>query len=85
MTALYKPLSIAAGMAGGMLASALFRQVWKRIAGEEEAPRPTDEFRGWGEVLLAAAIQGAIYAAVKAAVDRGGASGMRRLTGTWPS
>lgn len=85
MTALYKPLSFAVGMAGGMLASAIFRQVWKRIAHEEEAPDPTDEFRGWGEVLLAAAIQGAIFSAVRAAVDRGGASSVRRLTGTWPT
>ncbi len=38
----------------------------------------------WGEVLTAAALQGAIFAVVKAAVDRGGAAGVRRLTGEWP-
>ena len=35
------------------------------------------------EVVLAAAIQGAIFAAVKA-VDRAGARGFTQLTGTWP-
>jgi hypothetical protein len=82
---LYKPLSLAFGVAGGLLAGALFKQVWKLIAGEEEAPEPTDEDRTWTEVLVAAAIQGAIIALVKAAVDRGGAAGVRRLTGTWPA
>jgi hypothetical protein len=33
---------------------------------------------------VAAAVQGAIFGAVKALVDRGGATGWRRLTGTWP-
>ena len=34
--------------------------------------------------LPAAALQGAIFALVKAAVDRGGAEGFRKLTGVWP-
>ncbi len=82
---LYKPLSLAFGIAGGLLAGALFKQVWKLIADEDEAPEATDEERTWTEVLTAAAIQGAIFAAVKAAVDRGGATGVRHLTGTWPA
>jgi hypothetical protein len=36
------------------------------------------------EVVLAAAIQGAIFAATKAAIDRAGAQSFTRLTGTWP-
>lgn len=81
---LYRPLGHASSVAGGLLAGAIFKQVWKRVAGEEDAPRATDESRGWHEVLVAAAVQGAIFAAVKAAVDRGGAAGFRRLTGKWP-
>ena len=81
---MYKPLAMALGFAGGMLAGAIFKQIWRRIADEDEAPDATDEERSWGEVLLAAALQGAIFAVVKAAMDRGGAAGIRRLTGTWP-
>jgi hypothetical protein len=81
---LYKPLSIAFGVAGGVLAGMVFKQVWKVVAGEDEAPDATSEDYGWGEVLTAAAIQGAIFAVVKAAVDRGGAAGVRKLTGEWP-
>jgi hypothetical protein len=81
---LYKPLSLAVGVAGGVLASMVFKQVWKRISGEDEAPNATSEDYTWAEVLAAAALQGAVFAVVKAAVDRGGAAGFRKLTGTWP-
>lgn len=80
----YKPLGLGAGIGGGILAGMVFNQVWKRIAGEDEAPQATDRSRGWGEVLAAAALHGAIFAVVKALVDRGGAEGFRRLTGSWP-
>jgi hypothetical protein len=81
---LYKPLSLAFGVAGGILAGIVFKQVWKVVAGEEEAPEATSEEYSWAEVLTAAALQGAIFAVVKAAVDRGGAAGVRKLTGDWP-
>jgi hypothetical protein len=81
---LYKPFSIAFGVAGGIAASIVFKQVWKRLSGEEDAPEATSREYGWGEVLAAAALQGAIFAAVRAAIDRGGAAGVRRITGEWP-
>ncbi len=81
---LYKPVSILVSVLGGALAGAIFKRVWKATAGEEEAPKATDASRRWPEVLLAAALQGAIFASVKAAVDRGAAAGTRKLTGFWP-
>jgi hypothetical protein len=80
---LYKPVDLIAGMIGGLLAGLIFKRVWKLI-GQGDAPKPTDERRGWGGILLAATLQGAIFALVKAAVDRGVAEGTRRLTGIWP-
>lgn len=81
---LYKPFSMLVSVLGGVLAGAIFKRVWKLTAGEDEAPKATDAQRGWREVLLAATLQGAIFALVKAAVDRGAAEGVRRFTGTWP-
>ncbi|WBB99112.1 MULTISPECIES: DUF4235 domain-containing protein [unclassified Solwaraspora] len=81
----YRPVGLVLGLAAGALAGAIFRQVWKLAAGDDEAPNAIDEERGWGEVLAAAALQGAIFSVVRAAVDRGGATGVRRLTGRWPS
>jgi uncharacterized protein YgfB (UPF0149 family) len=80
----YKPVSILFGMLGGMLAGAIFKKVWQLAAHEDEAPKATDAGHGWGEVLAAAALQGAVYALVKAAVDRSTAEGTRKLTGIWP-
>ncbi len=81
---MYKPFSIIAGVLGGILAGVIFKQVWKLAAHEEEAPDKTDVQKGWGEVLIAATLQGAIFALVKAAVDRGAAEATLRLTGIWP-
>jgi len=80
----YKPVSILVSVLGGVLAGAIFKRIWKIAAREDEAPKATDAQRGWREVLLAAGLQGAIYAVVKAAVDRGAAEGTRKLTGAWP-
>jgi hypothetical protein len=80
----YKPIGVLGGLAAGAVAGYIFKQVWRIAAGDDEAPDATDEHRGWGEILLAAAIQGAIFGLVRAAVDRGGAAGVKRLTGDWP-
>jgi Protein of unknown function (DUF4235) len=82
---LYRPVGLVASVLGGLLAGAIFKRIWKLGAvGKDEAPKATDAGRGWREILLAAAAQGAIFAVVKAAVDRLAAESARRLTGTWP-
>lgn len=83
--AMYKPLGMVFGAASGVLAGAVFRRVWRLVDDKRDAPSPTDEDRGWREVLVASALQGMIFAMVRAAVDRSGAAGVRRLTGTWPA
>jgi hypothetical protein len=80
----YKPVGILLGIGAGAIAGFAFKEVWKFATGDDDAPNATDEDRGWGEILAAAALQGAIFALVKAAVDRGGANSVRRLTGQWP-
>ncbi|MFE2146104.1 DUF4235 domain-containing protein [Streptomyces sp. NPDC059456] len=82
--AAYAPVGLALGAVSGLIAGAAFKRVWKVVEGEGEAPSPTDEDRSWKQILIAAAVQGAIFAVVKAAVDRSGAVAVRRVTGTWP-
>ncbi|HEV7647153.1 MAG TPA: DUF4235 domain-containing protein [Actinophytocola sp.] len=81
---IYKPVGMVLGALAGVTASVAFRKVWTVTTGDAEAPDPTDRDRGWAPILLAAAVQGAIFGAVKAAVDRGGAFGYRKVTGEWP-
>jgi hypothetical protein len=82
---MFKPVGMLAGALAGAAAGLLFKQVWRLIADEQDTPNATDEERGWTEILVAAALQGAIFAVVKAAVDRGGAEGVRAFTGHWPT
>lgn len=81
---LYKPVSMLASVLGGMPAGAIFKKAWKIIGPEDDMPEAADARRSWRQVMLAAALQGAIFAAVKAAVDRSAAAGTRKLTGVWP-
>jgi hypothetical protein len=80
----YRPVGIIASIAAGAIASAMFKQIWKRVADEDDAPDAMQSEYPLGQVLLAAALQGAIFALVKALIDRGGAKGFQRLTGSWP-
>jgi Protein of unknown function (DUF4235) len=78
---MYKPLSLFTSVLGGVLAGLVFRQVWARIGDDNDTPpEPKDLKADIREVLLAAALQGAVFGLVKAAVDRAGAQGYRALT-----
>ncbi len=81
---IYRPLGIVFSVLGGILAGTVFKQVWKRISGEDDAPDALESEYGWREVLPAAALQGAIFRATKIAVDRSSRSAFASLTGTWP-
>jgi Protein of unknown function (DUF4235) len=69
--AMSRPVSAALGIAGGLIAGAIFKQTWKLIARDGDTPDAGDLERGWAEVLIAATLQGAIAGAVKAALNRG--------------
>ncbi len=81
MSILYRLLSLLVSVLGGILAGAVFKKVWAAVSGEEEAPEATSPEYSTREVLVAAVVQGAIFAGVKAAVDRAGAKGFKKITG----
>lgn len=83
--ALYKPIAILLGLFGGMVAGKVVQTVWMRVGDENDVPPAPDQREAaWKTVLIGAALQGAIYAIVKAAIKRGGAVGVEKATGTWP-
>lgn len=84
MKALYAPFGILFGVLGGILAGQVFKQIWKRVADEPDPPTPRQSEYGWKEILPAAALQGAIFALVKAVIERQGAKGFEKVTGVWP-
>ena len=80
----YRPVGLIAGILAGAVSGAVFKQIWKHVADEDDAPSALQSEYRMREVVLAAAIQGAIFAATKAAIDRAGARGFSKLTGSWP-
>ena len=83
---LYRPWGIGSSILAGVLASQIFKQVWKQAApgDQDEPPKALKSEYDLKQVLVAAAVQGAIFAVVKAAVSRGGARAFERWTGEWP-
>ena len=79
----YRAITSGVAVLGGIVATTIFHRIW-RASANEEAPSATDPRRSWPEILIAAAIDGAIFAVVKAALDRTIATATRELTGTWP-
>jgi hypothetical protein len=80
----YRPIGLIGGVLAGTLSGVVFKQIWKAVANAEDAPSALQSEYRMREVVLAAAIQGAIFAATKAAIDRAGARGFMNLTGSWP-
>lgn len=61
-----KPVGLAAGAAAG----AAFKSLWRRADGGREVPEADDTGRSWRSILLAAALQGALFAVVHAVLER---------------
>ena len=80
----YRPIGLVGGILAGTVSGAIFKTVWKEVSHREDAPDALQSEYSTKEVLLAAAIQGAIFAVTKAAIDRAGANGFTKLTGSWP-
>jgi predicted metal-dependent enzyme (double-stranded beta helix superfamily) len=80
----YRPIGLAGGLLAGLISGVVFKQIWKQVADEDDAPSALQSEYAMREVVLAAAIQGAIFAATKAAIDRAGAHVFSRVTGSWP-
>ena len=80
---LYKPIGILVGVLAGLLARKFVELIWGLISDEQPADAD-DRDAGWGEVLVSAGIQGAVFATVQALVRRSGAKGFERVTGIWP-
>jgi hypothetical protein len=83
MKILFIPVSIGGGLISGFLGKKLFEQVWG-VVDDEEPPKPTHREVSFGKVVAAAALEGAIFKATRAAVDHKSRSAFANATGTWP-
>jgi hypothetical protein len=79
----YKPFGLLLGALAAVLANAVVRKAWSSVS-DKDVPKAREPDRGWGEIAASAALQGAVMAGTKAVVDRAGAAGFAKATGTWP-
>jgi fructose-specific phosphotransferase system IIC component len=80
----YRPVGMAGGLLAGALAGVVVKQIWKQVADEDDAPGALQSEYSLRSIMLAAAVQGLVFAVIKAAIDRGGARAFERITGEWP-
>lgn len=80
---LYAPFGIVAGLVAGLLSRKLFTALWTQIS-DEEPPEAKTREASTGKVVGAAILQAAVFAGVRAWVDRRGARIFQQLTGIWP-
>lgn len=82
---LYRPWGLVASMLGGLVAGQIFQRVWAAVDPvSEDPPTPLQSEHHLPKIILAAAIQGAIFTVVRALINRGGARAFERWTGEWP-
>ena len=80
---LFIPFSIVGGLIAGFVSKKIFDLLWSQIT-DEEAPEGAHRDVEWRKLLLAAALQGAIFRVVKSAVDHGTRRAFYNATGAWP-
>ena len=83
MKFLFTPFSIAAGLIAGFMSKKIFDGIW-RIFDDEEAPEAEHKHISLAKLVLALAIEGAVFRAVRGLVDHSARHGFQRVTGSWP-
>ena len=80
---LFVPFSVITGFLAGKVATMAFERLW-RVFDKQASPEPDQRAVRWPKLILALALEGAIFRTVRGAFDRGSRELFRRATGAWP-
>lgn len=83
---LYRPIGFVSSIVGGLVANLIFKKLWQlgTPGNQPDPPGPLETEYSTKTILIAAAIQGAIFSVVKTVIDRAGARIFQRWSGEWP-
>lgn len=84
MNLLFKPFGIISGLIAGRIGEKLFNRLWA-LFDSDDPPAPEDRDASHLKLLLALAVQGAIFTAVRGVVEHGARHGYEAMTGDWPA
>jgi hypothetical protein len=77
------PVGIVTGLIGGIVARKAFERVWA-VIDDQDPPGPEHRQARWPKLLAALALEGAVFRAIRGAVDHASRRGFARATGLWP-
>lgn len=83
MKVLFIPVSIVTGLIAGIVARKGFERVWA-VIDEEEPPAPDHRVAPTLKLVLALALEGAIFRVAKGYADHGARKAFASFTGRWP-
>jgi hypothetical protein len=80
---IFRPVSIVAGLVAGLIGKKLFQVLWG-VVDDEQPPKPEERPVPIGKLVLALALEGALFRLVKGLAEHGSRHAFSRLTGSWP-
>jgi hypothetical protein len=83
MKLMFKPFSIGSGLVAGLLARRIFGVIWG-LVDDEKPPRAEHEDVPAWKLVLALALEGAVFALIRGLVDHGARRVFAHVTGEWP-
>lgn len=83
MKLLFLPVSILGGLVAGLIGKKLFEQLWG-LFDDQEPPDAEHKEVGYGKLVAALVLEGAIFRLVRGLFDHSARHGFERLTGAWP-
>lgn len=83
MNLMFKPFGVISGMAAGRLAGTVFDRAWSKIDGDDP-PAPSDRRVALARLVLALALEGAVFSVARGLAEHGARHGFAAMTGEWP-
>lgn len=80
---LFVPVSVVSGLLAGMIGKRLFNAIWG-VIDDEEPPKPEHRRVAFDKLVLALALEGAIFSVVRGLASHGSRQAFTRVTGAWP-